>query len=464
MGKLEGERAHLRTSCLLPWLLLYMAVVAVVGCNWRGMRDSLDAAQTHLKGEGVIGGGTGAVARSNNSTDHITNITLSESESNTSFFDCNRNKLCRWFYPGKFYHEYFIAHVKQQNSTSSSESGGDYYKWRKQIGLENANLPALNSLSWWLHNVVPTNHSTSTAIQNHINLPCNNITYIHLHKCGGTSIQGALYRRARQIRNTHLRIINDTEQQLLHLQADVHTFKHSFGGGSREKKRQRDRERLGHIHAIAANMQSSRVSPFTSFPIFTVVRDPINRFLSAIQQVMHYNTEFREKCLHEHSSGSLAASSLLSKKKREEREARLRRKTIQCAMLDMEETNYRRDVHLLPMASHFRLLDDVDGTGYDGEGNHVGIAVSVFYMDDIDDVLHYLGGEDDKNDSNISGSNAFHARDRSDVDYATSTILARLSTKDCTEEMIQQICRLYHVDVEFMKWLGFGGEAIERCA
>ena len=45
---------------------------------------------------------------------------------------------------------------------------------------------------------------------------------------------------------------------------------------------------------------------------------------------------------------------------RKERESQLRQKTIQCAIQDMEETEYRRDVHLVPMASHFRLLDEIN--------------------------------------------------------------------------------------------------------
>ena len=58
-------------------------------------------------------------------------------------------------------------------------------------------------------------------------------------------------------------------------------------------------------------------------------------------------------------------------------------------------------------------------------------------------------------EDNSTTIKVYHARDRSNVDYATSSILAQLSIDDCTDEMIQQICKLYHVDVELMKWLGF---------
>ncbi len=271
-----------------------------------------------------------------------------------------------------------------------------------------------------------------------------------------------MYRRARHLRHTELNILTDNNstntQQNANLNADMHTYKHSFGGGSKEKKAKWDAQRLNHIQTIANTQVQSPQSttvPSNHFPIFTVVRDPIQRFLSATQQVMHYNTEFRDKCLFEEES-TKSFLSLISRQNKEEREASLRRKTIQCAIHD---TQYRRDVHLVPIASHFRLLDDV--------------AVSVFYMDDIQDVLsHLLGnGVDQSSGSSGSSSNtqqpakpvSIHARDRSNVEYATSSILARLSTNDCDEEMIQQICTLYDVDVKLMKWLGFGGEAVERC-
>ena len=95
-------------------------------------------------------------------------------------------------------------------------------------------------------------------------------------------------------------------------------------------------------------------------------------------------------------------------------------------------------------------------------------------MDDIEEVLSYLSvvgnanSSSDRSSSNdtaatISPVNVYHARDRSNVNYATSPILAKLSINDCSMEMIQQICALYHVDVELIRWLGFDGESILQC-
>ena len=118
-----------------------------------------------------------------------------------------------------------------------------------------------------------------------------------------------------------------------------------------------------------------------------------------------------------------------------------------------------------------------------GGGGPNDIAISVFAMEDISDVIaHLLGrrsrrgetgddfgrptagrGRDDDSPAAPS-STIFHARDRSDARYATSPILAELSVDDCDADMIRRVCDLYHIDVELMRWLGFGGVAVERCA
>ncbi|KAL3757453.1 hypothetical protein ACHAWU_006660 [Discostella pseudostelligera] len=536
-------------------------------------------------------------------------------ERRDDFFDCHAtNSKCTYFYPGEFYRHYFDNVVLKSTSIDAitinnyHTSNKEYIaKMGDRIGLNNANLPALNSFSWWItfgldneqengsNNYTNNNSNTHMTIMNMIqhryNLPLQNLTYIHIHKCGGTSIQGALYRRARHLRNMAFRIVHDIDNgdsdeqhtrqkdQQLHLlpphrhqqtmqnrdadsnttlriklQADVHAYRHSFGGGSLLKKAIWDAERLDHIRAIY-NSQSFLPSYYSSpvsqdlqrqleqhqqsmnytskqnkqsihraqyhyrspHVIFTIVRDPIQRFLSAIQQVMQYNVEFRQKCLFEDNENraesdnqrlsvfQLPSWSMLLKWRRKvhheeeendgeederaQRQQSLRRQTIQCSIQDMEQTSYRKDVHLQPMASHFRLLDYSDWnvttfatTATTGEEKNRhgsastirsdgsrGIAISVFSMDDIHHVLtHFLGmnnqvdDDGEKNESLVKPS-TIHMRDRSNEEYATSSILSQLSSSDCDENMIRQICALYHVDVELMKWLGFGGEAVERC-
>ena len=89
-------------------------------------------------------------------------------------------------------------------------------------------------------------------------------------------------------------------------------------------------------------------------------------------------------------------------------------------------------------------------------------------MDDLEEVLqHRIGSRStDKTEDNGTSSSTIkviHARDRSDEEYATSPTLAKLSIDDINEEMMQQVCTLYEVDVALLHWLGFGEEVVARC-
>ena len=98
-----------------------------------------------------------------------------------SFFDCDSvNSKCTFLYPGQFYQHY--------NHITSSKN-----EWRQTIGLDNSNLPALTSLSWWTtFSASDTSNSNlqqlDHLIDEHLGLS-RNLTYIHVHKCGGTSIK-----------------------------------------------------------------------------------------------------------------------------------------------------------------------------------------------------------------------------------------------------------------------------------
>jgi len=135
---------------------------------------------------------------------NTTNISLyndnSISKSTTSvFFDCNNSiAKCAYFHPSKFYKYYFATFVLNNNNTGhndiddisfnaynndTEDTEEQYSKWRKEIGFENANLPALDSLSW---SATDQNEHVDSkaeemqytaAIHDYMNLP-QNITYI----------------------------------------------------------------------------------------------------------------------------------------------------------------------------------------------------------------------------------------------------------------------------------------------
>lgn len=555
---------------------------------------------------------------------HNNNINDDE---DSSFFDCDRpGATCQYLNPGKFFRDYFQQqrrrhhhhHSDQKLHPSSSASNstlgegnntdrsvdgglffgntgigsGEYFRWRKEVGLENPNLPALTTLTWWAEGAEEVHHEQEIKEEgetrrrmthsdggdesnNHNGEGGNgdheeaaaaassllhdyryhelprDASFIHVHKCGGTSVQKAMRARAKLIDRTrvhffprpppgddgshsgkagddddakHRRAGTNTYANSTQLEGDVivvatkarvRTYKHSVGGGSRATKDAHDAERKDLVRQIALAQRRERRwrrrrdgggsrsdvggeidgtggggnggnggGRPPPFPAFATVRDPIARFLSAVQQVMHYNTDLRTKCLseappanqHNVIDGEAAA-----------KEAR--RSTIRCAVRDRAENHYkyRGDVHLLPMASHFRLLDtggernvDVDDDDDDnidiGDDEH-GVTVSVFSLEEEDggmtDLLRYIAGNNDKIDSydgsNDSGSHhdstkdVPHARDRSDERYATSATLSRLTVDDVDDESFRKLCELYDVDVEMMRALGFGGVAVEKC-
>ena len=74
------------------------------------------------------------------------------------------------------------------------------------LGLDNPNLPALDTLSWWAAIVADAarggGHPPAVDGAAHDVPPRHggNLTYVHVHKCGRTSIQSAMYARACAVR------------------------------------------------------------------------------------------------------------------------------------------------------------------------------------------------------------------------------------------------------------------------
>jgi hypothetical protein len=308
------------------------------------------------------------------------------------FFDCDRpESLCRFFQPKLFWQEGGLG----------EPFGKDY----ERLGGANKNLPACTALEWSRRVIQVHPHTTasnaSTSAYDYSYLP-QRLSFVHMHKCGGTTIIASLFDLSHKLK------ASATSSSV---RAKTRSYRYSFGGavGSTKRKETNNKSRQDHVDAIKTS-SSLTSSQMDYFPVFCLVRDPVERFLSAVQQVMHYNDELRNSCLKTTAKA-----------------------TIQCAIRDIASTQYRRDVHLLPMATHLRLFDQED------------IKVSVFSMTEhLPYILRYFNQAPSK-----------HIRDRSKVKYATSKILATMSVKDCNEQMRNDICELYAVDVAMMKSLGF---------
>lgn len=292
----------------------------------------------------------------------------------SQFWNCELPTTpCRYFNPYHFFQE------------EAKDLQEDY----KRLGGANNNLPAMTALSW-----SSTSHKSSSASA----LP-QNLSFVHIHKSGGTTVK-TLLAQAKQ----RLLRVNNTK-------AELNNYKYSFGGGSLERKERNQQKRQAHIEGMIQLGQPSAV-------VFALVRDPLERFVSAVQQVMHYNEEFRQKCLKWTT-----------------------RTTLQCAIQYTRETRYLRDVHIIPMATHFRLWDQYETA-----------QIAILHIQEMPVLAKYLGVMTNQ----TTTATMPHARDRSQVQYATSKVLANMNVqRDCSPQMIEDLCRLYAIDVVLLKSLGY---------
>jgi hypothetical protein len=251
-------------------------------------------------------------------------------------------------------------------------------------GFSNNNLPAITSFTWW-HDTV--DQATTIGRENEFPsyIPAN-VSFVHMHKCGGSTIKATFQKL--------LKRMNHQQQQ--QRQALVNSFQYSFGPSTEQAKQENTRLRQQHIDSLFND---------PSHVAFTVVRDPVERFLSAIQQVMHYHDDLRDQCLLQTAQA-----------------------TIQC-VLEFIASKPASDVHLLPMVSHLRLLYKVQ--------------LKVFQLEHIDTLSDFFVGQ------------SVHERDRSNVKIATSDILSKMTPLDCTKDMLLAICKLYAVDVAMIKSMGW---------
>ncbi|GKY91000.1 hypothetical protein MPSEU_000072800 [Mayamaea pseudoterrestris] len=275
-------------------------------------------------------------------------------------FNCSHPESpCVYFELGKF--------LEQQNITLNQT-------WRSM----NPNLPAITSLRWSTRNVMAATQASW------MHIPAN-VSFIHIHKCGGSSVK-AIFQALRK----------QWSRRNPNLDVHVNTYQSSFGSSNLQQRLRNEHERQIHIESLSLH-PSQQV-------VFTIVRDPVDRFISAVQQVMHYHHDLRKACLLPSAT-----------------------RTIECAMTYME-TQAANDVHLVPMLSHLRLLH--------------GVKLRVFQLEH----LHVL--------SNYFTNRTIRVRDRSDSETATSLVLANMSASDCTQDMLQKICEMYAVDVAMMHSMG----------
>lgn len=159
-------------------------------------------------------------------------------------------------------------------------------------------------------------------------------------------------------------------------------------------------------------------APSAQVKIFSVVRDPVSRFVSAVGQEMHYTArhgkDFRDKCLL--NTG---------------------KETVQCAIDHVKSRIALKkldQIHFFPAAVPLYLRM----TG-------VNLPVEIIDFQDIDKVtneLRFGAGPIAKQNDHTSTRKS-----------AGSDVLETLSVSDLSEDMIIEICRIYAPDLLIMQHL-----------
>ena len=223
--------------------------------------------------------------------------------------------------------------------------------------------------------------NTTSAIHN---LP-HQLSFFHLRKTGGTTIHHALGHLARYMREK--------------MGVETTITRHSTCRGVLREKCQK--RALEHIQSIY-NQQSTLLSSTDSkHVVFAVVRDPVDRFISAMGQAMqNADSNKLRKCLDESSSN----------------------RTVNCVLKHLQEKGLKTDVHFVPMAVNLYAL----ARGMD-------IQVALLSQENLPDILGNFGQ---------TNNHGMHMRDRSNQAYLNSAMLSKLSTSDLDTATIKTICEL----------------------
>jgi hypothetical protein len=177
-----------------------------------------------------------------------------------------------------------------------------------------------------------------------------------------------------------------------------------------------------HLEAIA---RDQRVGDSHSHLVLTIIRDPVERFLSALGQALLMKDTAKQ--LHEHCDEYVTSDNKSG--------------LVECAVHLLESTtrSYSEvETHLCPQAA--MLHTEVD------------LRVAAIDMSNFSSLLQHL----------VPGYSSHHARDRSDVAYSHSQMLSSLKAKDLSIDLIERICRLYQVDVELRRSIGMTNQWCDK--
>lgn len=241
------------------------------------------------------------------------------------------------------------------------------------------------------------------------------ISFIHVHKSGGTSLHSSFSSVSRKSNATLTR-------------HKWFTPKHTGGGMTRPQivNKMKENEDGMYNFTLEAALQATTY-PVTEFGeydhvIFAVVRDPTERFISSIGQAMGGRGSTGNKIGKILQKECIKSTSAL---------------TLTCMAKYVRDHGFWIELHFSP-----QVIDISFTTIWQD------IPIAVFSFKELKNILAYLAMPNARGRNGGSG------------EYRPNPVLSEMSVEDYNEESLRIVCEIYELDVIMQRSLGI---AVPRC-
>ena len=232
------------------------------------------------------------------------------------------------------------------------------------------------------------------------------LSYLHLHKCGGTSLMNA---------------IGDLRQRL-GAKVDVH------GTGRKLTKifEEAQSDQIQERQRISRSGNDTDSKMLGGNAIFTVLRDPVSRFLSSTGEMMRHNELLKtslskEDCL----KGSVT-------------------ELFRCVLTRLKQLGPSFDPHFYPQVMEIMKMT----------WEQKNLSIGLFPFDEIKKILLELGCDRNRNERPRAASSYFESIMNGTKHEDWAATLSKMSVDDLSEDMKRDVCQIYDMDVKLMRYFG----------